>query len=186
MRWRRWQDWCNAVLGALLFVSPFAYGTYKLPIAWNAYIVGLGIIGVAVWALAEPGATPAEWSNIGLGTWVLISPLISPLMFSSESLAAPSEHLRLRMSTVYTIGALMILFAATALPTAQRIAESRWTAPGRHEALIDRGLQDEHSDATGPAPLREEESQAKVSSGTGSSPERVKQSENGKLKRLIG
>src|SRR5438874_11623722 len=66
--WTRWQDWVSLVLGVLLFISPWVFGTAtNTPGSWNAWIVGvLGVI-LALWALAMVGtAVIAEWISLVL------------------------------------------------------------------------------------------------------------------------
>jgi len=76
--WTRWQDWVSLVLGVLLFISPWVFGTAtNTPGSWNAWIVGvLGVI-LALWALAMVGTSViAEWISLVLGVWLFISPWV--------------------------------------------------------------------------------------------------------------
>ncbi|HSU60272.1 MAG TPA: SPW repeat protein [Bryobacteraceae bacterium] len=61
--------------GIWLFVSPWVYGAYHNPDAWNSWIIGAIIIGVAwvrlVWPLSMPGLS---WFSMLLGIYVFISP----------------------------------------------------------------------------------------------------------------
>ncbi|MDN2566868.1 SPW repeat protein [Aquibium sp. A9E412] len=51
-RMAEWEEWANLVLGAWLFVSPWALAyAAEQSAAWNAYIVGLLLIAVAVWGI---------------------------------------------------------------------------------------------------------------------------------------
>jgi len=54
--------------GIWLFVSPWVYGAYHNPDAWNSWIIGAIIIGVAwvrlVWPLSMPGLS---WFSMLLG-----------------------------------------------------------------------------------------------------------------------
>src|SRR5687767_2853564 len=52
---RRWQDWANLVLGAWLFVSPWAL-SYDGIAAWNAHGVGVGVVVFALTAAYVPKA----------------------------------------------------------------------------------------------------------------------------------
>lgn len=75
--WTRWQDWCNAVLGAILFASPwFLVAWEHASSSWNAWIVGAAIVIVALWALAMPALVIPEWINLILGIWLFISPWV--------------------------------------------------------------------------------------------------------------
>ena len=38
----RWQDWINALLGVVLFITPFVFGdTSQTAAAWTAYVGGV-------------------------------------------------------------------------------------------------------------------------------------------------
>lgn len=77
LAWKRWQDWANVVMGAWLFIAPWALGTSAdLNSSWNAWIVGLLIVCVALWALASPDSQAAEWTNVVLGIWVFVAPWV--------------------------------------------------------------------------------------------------------------
>ncbi len=68
--WRRWQDWgnLNLILGVWLFVWPWVLATTNgSSSSWNAWLVGLGLAGVALWALAAPRSPAAEGINVVLG-----------------------------------------------------------------------------------------------------------------------
>ena len=48
----RMAEYLNALLGAWLIVSPFALGFAGLTTpAWNAWIIGICVLGLALWAL---------------------------------------------------------------------------------------------------------------------------------------
>lgn len=75
--WTRWQDWVNLIAGIVLFISPWYSVTWEYAASsWNAWIVGIAIALVALWALATPGSKFPEWINILLGAWVFISPWV--------------------------------------------------------------------------------------------------------------
>jgi hypothetical protein len=43
--WRRWQDSATAVVGVLLFITPFVFGaTGTRAAAWNAYVAGVLLV----------------------------------------------------------------------------------------------------------------------------------------------
>ncbi len=103
---RRWQDWVNLLLGAWLFISPWFLpnaGGY----ATDAYWVGALIFLVAVWALAMPSASLAEWSNILLGVGLFIAPWVLGAAYEPDWNA-------------YLVGALVAILAATALRDTRR------------------------------------------------------------------
>jgi hypothetical protein len=76
--WTRWQDWLSLVLGVILFITPWIFGTATNGASsWDAWI--LGIIGVilALVALAlVSAATFTEWVSVVLGIVLFISPWV--------------------------------------------------------------------------------------------------------------
>ena len=75
--WSRWQDWFNALLGVIIFASPWYLVAWEhADSSWNAWIVGAAIFLVALWALATPASMFPEWSNLILGVWLFISPWV--------------------------------------------------------------------------------------------------------------
>jgi hypothetical protein len=66
--WKRWQDWANVVLGALLFISPFVFGGMVVPAAeWTALVGGVLLVIVGLWNLSSPANRTAEWIEGILG-----------------------------------------------------------------------------------------------------------------------
>jgi hypothetical protein len=64
----------NAVLAALLFVSPWLFGfAGQSTASWNAWAAGLVIGIVALVAIADVREWQ-EWVNLALGLWVAASP----------------------------------------------------------------------------------------------------------------
>ena len=102
--WRRFEDWANVVLGAYLFFVPLI-AEANVASAWNAYIVGILILCVALYALSQPESKGAEWTNVVLGAWMIISPFV----LSSAALAGAMAI------NAYVVGALVIVFAGIAL-----------------------------------------------------------------------
>ena len=47
-----WEEWINLVLGGWVFLSPWIFGftTVTSP-AWNAYIVGVLAVAIAIWGI---------------------------------------------------------------------------------------------------------------------------------------
>jgi hypothetical protein len=65
----------NLLAGIWLFVSPWVYGAYRAPNAWNSWIVGAAIVILAAIRLSAPSQmTGASWLNCLLGIWAFISP----------------------------------------------------------------------------------------------------------------
>jgi hypothetical protein len=81
----RWRDWVMLVLAVWLFLSPWILGfaaampaageAMGSPAAWNAWIVGIVIAAVAVWAVAW-FAPWQDWVNGVLGAWLVIAPWV--------------------------------------------------------------------------------------------------------------
>lgn len=73
--WSRWQDWTNLVVGAWLFISPWVLGfTGSSAAAWNAWILGLIVAALALWALSGPASRGAQWSLAIAAAWVFVAP----------------------------------------------------------------------------------------------------------------
>ena len=64
--WTKWQDWGVLVLGALLLVAPWIFGTATTHalIAWNAGIVGVALVASTLWGFAQPSTSATEWGHI--------------------------------------------------------------------------------------------------------------------------
>jgi hypothetical protein len=98
--WTRWQDWVSLVLGVLLFIAPWVFGTATNGArSWDAWIIGaIGVI-LALGALALPRtASIAEGLSVILGVLLFISPWV--LGFAALSSAA---------WTAWIIGVLFVL-----------------------------------------------------------------------------
>lgn len=79
--WHRWQDWVNLILGIWLFITPWlwhntAMGTYATGGGWNAWILGVIVVIMALWALGSPAMAFPEGVNIIAGIWLFFSPWI--------------------------------------------------------------------------------------------------------------
>jgi hypothetical protein len=77
--------------------------------SWNAWILGVLIVVVALWALAAPGSQVAEWVNVVLGAWVFIAPWV--LGFAGLAAAAWDA---------WIVGILVVIFAGWALADVRR------------------------------------------------------------------
>ena len=73
MATRRWQDWANLVLGSWIFISPWVLDYAGTTAAWNAYVMGIGIVVFALIAAYMPKAWE-EVINTLLGMWLVVSP----------------------------------------------------------------------------------------------------------------
>lgn len=76
---RRWQDMVILLLGAWLFIAPWALGyPSDAPIAINAYIAGVIIAALAAFDLYKTYAW-AVIVNLLAGLWVAVSPWVPAL-----------------------------------------------------------------------------------------------------------
>jgi phage shock protein PspC (stress-responsive transcriptional regulator) len=118
--WHRWQDWVNLVLGAWLFIAPWvlsASGTaaQRSSSDWDAWIVGVVIVVMALWALATPALSFPEWANVVAGVWLFLAPWI--LGFAG---AVNSEAW-----TQWIVGVLVVILAAWAMPKTSQGYDSK-------------------------------------------------------------
>lgn len=82
--WTRWQNWVNVVLGIILFISPWYTATWEYGrSSWNAWIIGVAMVIVALVALSEAVRPVASWINVILAIWLFISPWILGFTFLS-------------------------------------------------------------------------------------------------------
>ncbi|HZT18961.1 MAG TPA: SPW repeat protein [Dongiaceae bacterium] len=98
---RRLQDWINAVLGILLFISPWVLRYNAEPAAsWTAWISGALIVALAAAAL-RAFAEWEEWLNLLLGLWVFLAPWL--LGFTAVG-AALWAHVALGLLVAFVAG----------------------------------------------------------------------------------
>jgi hypothetical protein len=66
-------DVLSGLAGLVLFLSPWLFGFATGAIAWNAWIVGIAVVALAVGALVafKPWE---EWINLLLGLWTIVAP----------------------------------------------------------------------------------------------------------------
>ncbi|HWE52631.1 MAG TPA: SPW repeat protein [Bryobacteraceae bacterium] len=62
--------------GVWLFISPWLYGAYFAPSAWNSWIIGLIIGLTALTRLNLRQSNGLSWFNLILGIWTFVSPWI--------------------------------------------------------------------------------------------------------------
>ena len=76
--WTRWQNWVSLVLGVILFITPWVFGTAtNTASSWDAWIIGaIGVI-LALLALAYVStAWIPEYLSVALGVLLFISPWV--------------------------------------------------------------------------------------------------------------
>ncbi len=64
-----------ALVGFWFFLSPWVYGAYMDPNAWNSWLVG-GIVAILGFVAATTGTAPLAWLNVLLGAWAIASPWV--------------------------------------------------------------------------------------------------------------
>lgn len=62
--------------GLWLFVSPWIYGAFANPSAWNGWIVAALIVVFARIRMSHPASTGLSWLNSVLGIWTFASPWV--------------------------------------------------------------------------------------------------------------
>jgi hypothetical protein len=62
--------------GIWLFISPWVYGAYANPSAWNSWIVGALLFIFAASRLGNQRASQLSWFNVVLGAWTFVSPWV--------------------------------------------------------------------------------------------------------------
>ena len=112
---KRWQDWANLVLGSWLFASVWLLGYAGSTAAWNAAVMGAGIVVFALIAAYMPKAWE-EIINTLLGVWLVVSPFV--LGFATSTTVA--------LHTVL-VGILATSFAVWAMASDKRLYK-RWNS----------------------------------------------------------
>jgi len=57
-----WVSWVNGILGAWLIISPLFFGAMAMGVIWNSVILGIIVLGVAIW-----GGMASSSSTMGMG-----------------------------------------------------------------------------------------------------------------------
>jgi len=75
--WTRWQDWATVILGIFLFFTPSFFGTAAGTLsAWDAWVIGIVAVILALMALNFPDTVITEWMIAIVGAWLFISPWV--------------------------------------------------------------------------------------------------------------
>jgi hypothetical protein len=109
-----WENWVNLVLGAWLFITPWALASGMIfanaeLFSWNCWIVGALVFASAILALLDLRPWE-EVANIIFGVWMFLSPWL--LGYSVQTALAWNSVI---------VGALITIFAGMALPIAQKL-----------------------------------------------------------------
>ena len=89
METKRVTDWINMVLGVWLVLSPWFLTRDAMQASWFILLLGLGVVIVSIWAMAQPEKPTPEWWNIILGAilffvpWMLRYYNVGPLAWNS-------------------------------------------------------------------------------------------------------
>jgi hypothetical protein len=119
MRGKRWLDSVNLLLGLYLLIVPlFTLNDASGSTIWVAEVMGTIVILLAIWALAQPAATAAEWTQAIAGVMVVLAP---PALSYTQLTAAAWN--------AYVVGALIAVLALSALPAANRIGRTPSSIP---------------------------------------------------------
>jgi SPW repeat len=87
---KHWQDPVNAVLGACLVLSPWAWALRYVDhqaATFNAVIIGAALIATALGAMLFPKAWE-EWTEAILGVWLVLSPWVLGFALRKEAMLA--------------------------------------------------------------------------------------------------
>lgn len=62
---RAWKEWVNVILGAWLFISPWALGFVgtSMAAAWSAWVLGAIVFILALWELGSDRSIGGWWSH---------------------------------------------------------------------------------------------------------------------------
>lgn len=102
---RRVQDWGTALLGILLFISPFVFSTTSNTNAsWTAYVIGALAFLAGLALLAAQTFQVTEYGVVLLGVLLFLSPWV--LGFAGLASMA---------WTAWIIGLLLVVLAGTVL-----------------------------------------------------------------------
>jgi hypothetical protein len=72
---KRWRDWTTLVIGGYLIFTPWIFGTSgDEASSANAWVTGVWIVTLALWALVEAGPRAGELTRVWIGAWLLVSP----------------------------------------------------------------------------------------------------------------
>jgi VIT1/CCC1 family predicted Fe2+/Mn2+ transporter len=101
----RWQDLINAILGVILFITPFVFGdTSQTAAAWTAYVGGALLFAFGLGSLLFRWDDTVEYLPLIEGILLFLAPWV--LGFSGVRAMAWSAWL---------IGALVVISAGSAL-----------------------------------------------------------------------
>jgi hypothetical protein len=72
---KRWRDWTTLVVGGCLVFTPWIFGAPgDEASSANAWVTGVWVVTLALWALVEAGPRAGELTRGWVGAWLLVSP----------------------------------------------------------------------------------------------------------------
>lgn len=88
MEKRHWQDGVSLLAGIWLFFSPYAlhYNDLGGIAAWNAIVVGLGVVMASAATLANPYIVP-DSAKLVIAAWLVLSPWMLGYSFDTHASA---------------------------------------------------------------------------------------------------
>lgn len=102
--WRRWQDWVVLVLGVWTVATPFVFGFAGETAAMNAWVVGVVLAAMGLWALARPAHPAPPIVGFVAGAWLVIGPW--EFGFAGEAAVA---------ANAWAVGAVAVVLTAWTL-----------------------------------------------------------------------
>ena len=71
----KWRGWVTLVVGGYLVSTPWVLGVpVDAPSSGNAWLAGISLVMVALWALLETRSRTNELVRVGLASWLFVSP----------------------------------------------------------------------------------------------------------------
>lgn len=84
---KSWPDMVNLLLGIFFCVTPWFALESGTASTWNAVLLGAAIAIAAIFAIVKP-CVGTEWTNVGLGLWLLVAPWVLDLSRTTSSVCA--------------------------------------------------------------------------------------------------
>lgn len=94
LRLRSWSSYLNVLAGAWLIAAPFALSYTGTTALANDIVLGVAIVGLAVWATFSCRTLPS-WINVALGVWLIIDPFVLGYDRTGEVVAAKANDITL-------------------------------------------------------------------------------------------
>ena len=145
---KRWRDWATLLIGGYLLFSPWIFGASgDVASSANAWVTGVCVVTLALWALLEAGPRAGELTRVGIGAWLLVSPFA--LLFAGSVIAWNTWIAGVLMAALSDIPSLS--FDLQSWLRAKRLGhQARAISPGSIVGYVDSG------DAVDPEHLSEQ------------------------------